>query len=220
MIKNSPILFLFDLDSTLIQQETIDELAKLNQKHGECAEITERVMRGELDFELAMRDRVRLLKGLNADFAWSRIKSNLVVTPGARELFDFIKSDNTQNKIIIASSGFIPIADYVKKLLGADECFANELEVDADGCFTGELVPNKKFIDAEYKRKILQNHSVGFQKTVAVGDGSNDILMLKEASISIATFNAKPIIKEITKYVASDINLFSIIPFIWPPNNV
>ena len=216
MIKESPILFLFDLDSTLIQQETIDELAKLNGKLEECAEVTEKVMRGELEFKQAMLNRIRLLKGLNAEIAWSHIKSHLVVTPGAKDLFNLIKGKNPQNKIIIVSSGFMPIADYVKNLLGADECFANNLEVDDKGYFTGEIVPNQGFIDAEYKRKIIQNRASEFQTTVAVGDGSNDILMLKEASISIATFNAKPIVKDSAKFIAPDINLLSIVPFIYP----
>jgi phosphoserine phosphatase len=216
MFKDVPILFLFDLDSTLIQQETIDELAKLQGKYDECAEITEKTMRGEFDFEQAMRARIKLLKGLNAEFAWSKIFGNLKITPGAKDLFNFIKTKNPNNKIFIASSGFMPIAAHVKELLGADECFANDLQVDSGGCFTGELVAEKIFIDAEYKKKILLNHSRGFQISVAVGDGSNDIPMLKTATISIATFNAKLIVKEAAKYTAPELDMLSIIPFVYP----
>lgn len=215
MFEEPPVLFVFDLDSTLIQQESIDELAKLADKYNICSDITERAMKGELDFETSLKERTKLLKGLDAEESWSFIKRNLIFTPGAKELFHLIKEKNHINKIIIASSGFIQIAQYVKNELGADEVFANYLQVDEDGKFTGDFEPDKEFIDANAKARIIKANSQNYSYSIAVGDGYNDLQMLREATTSFATSNAKPIVKKIASHTAPELNMLSIAPLIF-----
>ncbi|PJF18290.1 Phosphoserine phosphatase SerB [Paramicrosporidium saccamoebae] len=155
-------LFMFDLDSTLIQMETIDEMARLAGKYDQVA--------GRISFVEAFKQRVQLLKGLEAAKTWDDITKRIAFTVGCRDLATEITERGCHSAIV--SGGFMPIVDYVRKTLSFDHCKANEIEV-VNGRFTGEI--NGEII-------------------VAVGDGANDIPMLNTAAYGIA-FNAKPIVQ-------------------------
>ena len=131
-------MVVFDMDSTLIQQEVIDELAKQCGVEETVAEITERAMRGELDFHQSLKERVALLKGYNSDKLFDSVKRNLVYTPGAQQLCHTLK--RLGYKMAVISGGFLPCAREVQRKLGLDYAFANTLATDKDGNLTGETV--------------------------------------------------------------------------------
>ena len=187
-------LAVFDMDSTLIQQEVIDELARKVGKYDEVSAVTEAAMRGELDFEASLRARVKHLKGVPVSI-WDELKAEIIsFTPGARELTKVLKEMGW--KLAVLSGGFMPLATWVKGELQLDYAFANQLVVDeASGTLTGELVPGAPIVHAVRKRELLeqlaQENDIPMQDTIAVGDGSNDLLMMKAAGLGIAV-NAKP----------------------------
>ncbi|RHZ54929.1 hypothetical protein Glove_421g69 [Diversispora epigaea] len=188
-------LVVFDMDSTLIQQEVIDEIARLAGVVNEVAAITESAMNGEIDFKESLRRRVSLLKGTPVDVLQT-IKDNLVYTEGAKPLCKALKKIGF--KLAVISGGFIPLARHVKNELGLDYAFANQLKVSADGkTFTGELLG--PIIDGERKAELLeviaQAENVTLDQVIAVGDGANDLFMLAKAGLGIA-FNAKPRVQE------------------------
>lgn len=192
--RREPGLAVFDMDSTLIQQEVIDELARKVGKYEQVATVTEAAMRGELDFESSLRARVKHLKGVPVSI-WDELKVDIICfTPGARELTKVLKHFGW--KLAVLSGGFMPLATWVKDELKLDYAYANQLVVDEKtGTLTGELVPGAPIVHAERKRELLEqlakeNH-ISMPATVAVGDGSNDLLMMKAAGLGIA-FNAKP----------------------------
>lgn len=189
-----PGLAVFDMDSTLIQQEVIDELARKVGKYDQVSAVTEAAMRGELDFEASLRARVKHLDGVPVSI-WDELKADIIsFTPGARELTKVLKHYGW--KLAVLSGGFMPLATWVRSELGLDYAFANHLVVDEQtGTLTGELVPGAPIVHALRKRELLaqlaeENH-IAMQATIAVGDGSNDLLMMKAAGVGIA-FNAKP----------------------------
>ena len=190
----SPGLAVFDMDSTLIQQEVIDELARKIGKYDQVAAITEAAMRGELDFEASLRSRVGHLQGVPCDI-WEELKKDTIsFTPGAKDLTHVLKQLGW--KLAVLSGGFMPLAVWVKETLGLDYAFANQLVEDGNTrTLTGDLVPDAPIVDASRKRELLSqlasDNSISPEATVAVGDGSNDLLMLNEAGLGIA-FNAKP----------------------------
>lgn len=190
-----PGLAVFDMDSTLIQQEVIDELARVIGRYDEVAAITEAAMRGELDFEASLRARVALLKGVPGDI-WDRLKGEGIITftPGARDLVACLRKLGWKTAVL--SGGFTPLANWVKETLGLDYAYANHLATDPEtGTLTGELVEGQPIIHAAKKRALLlelaQREGVDQQDAVAVGDGSNDLLMMGVAGLGVA-FNAKP----------------------------
>ena len=204
--RKGGVTFVFDLDSTLIQQETIDELAKLANAGEKVQQITKRAMEGEIDFKEALKARVSLLKGLNAQDSWSKLIANLKYTEGVEELFRELRALFPDCKIVIASGGFLPLAEFVGKALEADSVFANELATDEQGNFTGELA-NKVIVDSEFKASLVTENSV------AIGDGANDIAMLKKAQLSIA-FNGKPVVARAAKHSVESNFIYSILPII------
>ncbi|KAB8077126.1 HAD-like domain-containing protein [Aspergillus leporis] len=181
-------LVVFDMDSTLIQNEVIDEIAKFIGVEKEVSEITERAMNGELDFSASLKERVGLLKGVPAD-VFEKLKSVITISPGARELCKALKT--LGYKLAVLSGGFQPLAEWLAGELGIDYAYANHLEIDlASQTLTGKLVPSYPIIDASQKRELLQSiaaeNNIPVAQTVAVGDGANDLLMLHAAGLGVA----------------------------------
>ncbi|KAF2163109.1 hypothetical protein M409DRAFT_68731 [Zasmidium cellare ATCC 36951] len=193
-----PGLAIFDMDSTLIQQEVIDELARAVGCYDQVSAITEAAMRGEepyTDFEASLRARVALLKGVPMTI-WEDLKTKGIITftPGAGELLRVLRGLGWKSAVL--SGGFINLAEWVEETLGLDYAFANHLVADEmAGVLTGELVPGKPIIHGEKKRELLldlaKKEGIERERVVAVGDGSNDLPMMGVAGLGVA-FNAKP----------------------------
>jgi len=193
-------LVVFDMDSTLIQQEVIDELAKLAGVETEVKKITEAAMRGELNFFDSLKSRVALLKGHKADELFAKVKANLIFTPGAKKLCSTLKRMGF--KMAVISGGFLPVAQEVQRHLGLDYAFANTLEVDeTTGLLTG--LTSGPVVTPQRKRALLATianvEGCEVQQTIAVGDGANDIPMLNAAGLGIA-FCAKPKVQAATEF--------------------
>ncbi len=190
MFRRMRRLICFDMDSTLIQTEVIDELAMRAGVGDKVKAITERAMRGEIDFRESFKERVALLKGLD-ESVMREIAENLPITEGADRLMYVLKKYGM--KIAILSGGFTYFGEYLQKRWGIDFVYANELEIDANskltGNYVGEIVDGKR--KAELLRLIAQVEKVDIAQTIAVGDGANDLPMLSEAGLGIA-FHAKP----------------------------
>ncbi|KAL1972313.1 hypothetical protein VTN31DRAFT_7532 [Thermomyces dupontii] len=181
-------LAVFDMDSTLIQNEVIDEIAKFVGVEKEVSQITARAMNGELDFSASLKARVSLLKGVPAD-VFDKLKSVITISPGARELCRALKA--LGYKLAVLSGGFQPLAEWLADQLGIDFAHANHLEIDeSTQTLTGNLVPTYPIIDAARKRDLLRSiaadHDIPLNQTLAVGDGANDLLMLHEAGLGVA----------------------------------
>ena len=185
--KNKRIVF-FDMDSTLIDMEIIDELAQRAGVFKEVARITEKARRGDLDFEEALLQRVALLKGLKAE-ELEKIRNEMKLSEGAEDLVETLK--RLGYKLGIVSGGFHYFADFMKEKLGLNFAFANQLEIK-NGILTGKVLG--KIVDNAYKAKIVNQVSseegILLDQTVAIGDGANDVLMLGQAGLGIA-YNAK-----------------------------
>ncbi|CAG8001531.1 unnamed protein product [Penicillium nalgiovense] len=181
-------LAVFDMDSTLIDNECIDEIAKFIGVEKEVSEITERAMNGELDFTASLKERVGLLNGVSAD-VFEKLKSVLKIAKGARELCRALKA--LGYKIAVVSGGFQPLAEWLAGQLGIDIAVANHLEIDeATQTLTGKLVPSYPIVDAAHKRTLLKSiaaeNGIPLSQTMAVGDGANDLLMLHAAGLGVA----------------------------------
>ena len=198
----------FDMDSTLIEHEVIDELAKAAGVGEQVAAITERAMNGELDFTQSFRARVALLKGLDAGVL-EGIASNLKLTEGAEQLIRTLKS--LGYKTAILSGGFTYFGEYLQKRLGIDYVYANALEI-VDGKVTGNVIG--EVVDgqrkAELLRQIAEREGVNLEQVIAVGDGANDLPMLGIAGLGIA-FRAKPMVKQNAKQAISTLGLDGIL---------
>ena len=183
-------LICFDMDSTLIQTECIDELADRAGVGAEVRAITESAMRGEIDFKESFTRRVALLKGLDSSVL-EDIATKMPITEGVDRLMFVLKSCGY--KIAILSGGFTYFGEYLQRKYGIDYVYANELEIDEDGKLTGrykgEIVDGHR--KAELLKLIAQVEKVNLAQTIAVGDGANDLPMLSEAGLGIA-FHAKP----------------------------
>ena len=188
-------LALFDMDSTLIDQEVIDELARSINLMPAVAAITARAMNGEIDFSASLIERVALLKGVRANI-WDTMKTNnsITITNGARELISGLKAMDVKTAVV--SGGFLPMAEWLKGQLGLDYAFANELVVAEANeeipymHLSGEVDLEKGIVDAEEKRRVLvrlaEKEGVDMGETIAVGDGSNDLLMMGAAGLGVA----------------------------------
>lgn len=197
-------LVVFDVDSTLINDEAIELLAERAGKRQEVAEVTERAMRGELDFEASLRQRVLTLKGLN-EAVLGEVSQQLSPTDGAKELIEAIhKRGGTAAAV---SGGFIQLLAPVKEKLNFDLERANTLEV-VDGKLTGQVIG--KVIDRAAKAEALlewaQRLEVSPSKTIAVGDGANDLGMMEVAGLSVA-FCAKPVVQQKAKIALNERDL-------------
>jgi phosphoserine phosphatase len=193
LTRRNKRLVVLDMDSTLIQAEVIDEVAKLHGVEAEVSAITHKAMHEGLDFSESFKCRVELLKGFETA-KLDTLVQNLVLTPGARDLIKVLKSLGYQIGII--SGGFEQAAVYLKDQLGLDFAHANRLE-SKDGRLTGRaLMP---IVDAARKADLLdiiaQSKQIPLEQTIAIGDGANDALMLAKAGLGIA-YHAKPILKK------------------------
>lgn len=201
-------LVCFDMDSTLIQTEVIDELAELAGVGEEVKAITESAMQGEIDFNESFIRRMKLLKGLSEDVLHD-VAINLPITKGARRLIDTLKSYGFKTAIL--SGGFTYFGHYLQKELGIDYVYANQLEIK-DGALTGnyigEIVNGDK--KAEYLKEIAIKEGINISQTIAVGDGANDLPMLNLAGLGIA-FHAKPTVKDNAQSSISSIGLDGIL---------
>lgn len=201
-------LAVFDMDSTLIEAEVIDELAKAAGIGEQVAAITERAMRGELDFRASFKERLALLKGLPEDVL-AEIGTSLRLTEGAEVLFAELK--RLGYKTAILSGGFSYFARQVQQKLGIDYVFANELEI-VDGKVTGVAV--EPIVDGQRKadllRQLAEQEGLSLEQTIAVGDGANDLPMLGLAGLGVA-FRAKPLVRQSARQAISNLGLDGIL---------
>lgn len=201
-------LMVFDMDSTLITSEVIDELAIEAGAGEEVSAITEQAMRGEIDFNVSLQKRVATLKGLE-ESVLQKVAERLKLTEGAETLF--YNLHNLGFKTAIISGGFTYFGKHLQKKLNIDYVFANELEIvngRMTGQVLGEIVNGKR--KAELLEQIATTEKISLEQTIAVGDGANDLPMLGKAGLGIA-FRAKPIVKETAKQAISTLGLDAIL---------
>ena len=211
MFRRMRRLICFDMDSTLIETEVIDELAIRAGVGDQVKAITEAAMRGEIDFCERFRQRCALLKGLDVS-VMQEIAENLPITEGVDRLMRILKKVGF--KIAILSGGFTYFGNYLKQKYNIDYVYANELEVEngkLTGRHVGDIVDGKR--KAELLRLIAQVENVDIRQTVAVGDGANDLPMISIAGLGIA-FHAKPKVKATAKQSISTIGLDGILYFL------
>ncbi|SRR5690554_750104 len=201
-------LVCFDMDSTLIQAEVIDELARKMGVYDQVSSITEAAMRGDIDFNDSFKQRIALLKGLE-ESVLQEVAESLPITEGAERLFNTLKKYGYRTAIL--SGGFTYFGNYLKNKLDIDYVFANELEIK-EGKLTGKHIGD--IIDGEKKAELLKliafKEDIHLEQVIAVGDGSNDLPMLRIAGLGIA-FHAKPKVKASAKHSISTIGLDAIL---------
>ena len=211
MYRRMRRLICFDMDSTLIKTEVIDELAERAGVGKQVKEITERAMRGEIDFRESFKERVALLKGLD-ESVMKDIAINLPITEGVDRLMYVLKKYGY--KIAILSGGFTYFGNYLKEKYGIDYVYANNLEIidgKLTGRYLGDIVDGKR--KAELLQLIAQIENVDIAQTIAVGDGANDLPMLSIAGLGIA-FHAKPKVKANARQSISTIGIDGVLYFL------
>lgn len=211
MFRRMRRLICFDMDSTLIQTEVIDELAIRAGVGDQVKAITESAMQGEIDFEESFRQRVRLLKGLDVS-VMREIAEQLPITEGLSRLMRVLQKVGFKTAIL--SGGFTYFGNYLKEKYGFDYMYANELEVEngkLTGNYLGDVVDGKR--KAELLRLIAQVEKIDLRQTVAVGDGANDLPMLGIAGLGIA-FHAKPRVKQNADQSLSTVGIDGILYFL------
>ena len=212
MYRRMRRLICFDMHSTLIQTECIDELAKRAGVGDQVSAITASAMRGEIDFKESFTRRVALLKGLDSS-VMREIAENLPITEGVDKVMRVLKASGY--KIAILSGGFTYFGQYMQRKYGIDYVYANELEIGEDGKLTGrylgEIVDGHR--KAELLKLIAQVEKINLAQTIAVGDGANDLPMINESGLGIA-FHAKPKVKATARQSISTIGLDGVLYFL------
>ncbi len=204
-------LICFDMDSTLIETEVIDELAMRAGVGDKVKAITERAMRGEIDFNESFKERVALLKGLD-ESVMQEIAENLPITEGVDRMMEVLK--RVGYKTAILSGGFTYFGNYLKQKFGFDYVYANDLEIvdgKLTGRYLGEIIDGRR--KAELLKLLAQVENVNIAQTIAVGDGANDLPMLRTAGLGIA-FHAKPKVKANAEQSISTIGLDGVLYFL------
>jgi len=208
LFRRNRRLVCFDMDSTLISTEVIDELARLKGVGEQVSAVTERAMLGELDFKASLRQRVALLEGL-PESSLKQVADNLPLMEGVEHLFAVLKQ--LGYKTAILSGGFTYFGEVLQARFGVDYVYANELEI-VDGKLTGQVI--EPIVDAERKALLLKmlakQENIVLDQVIAVGDGANDLAMLAVAGLGIA-FHAKPIVKKNAEQAISHLGLDSIL---------
>ncbi|MFM2485736.1 phosphoserine phosphatase SerB [Celerinatantimonas yamalensis] len=201
---NRPGMLVMDMDSTTIEIECIDEIAKLAGVGEQVSAVTARAMRGELDFRQSLTHRVAQLKGAPKRIL-DEVASQLPLMPGCELLLSHLQVNGW--KVILASGGFTYFADVLRRQLGFDQSFANQLVIDGD-YLTGEVTGD--IVDAAYKVNLLktwrERYHIDPSQTMAVGDGANDLPMLAESALGVA-LHAKPIVQAQAKVAINHSNL-------------
>ena len=204
-------LCVMDVDGTLILEEVIDFLGREAGREEEISQITSRAMRGEIDFERSLRKRVSLLEGLPIS-VFDKVFNSIHLTPNAQIFISILQ----KNGILVGlvSGGFTQIVERLAKSLGIAYFSANQLEVK-DGLLTGKLVG--QIISPQFKKETLEQWreelKLSKDRTIAIGDGANDLLMLKSAGIGIA-FCAKEVLKKEIQYHVDKRDFLEVLPFI------
>jgi phosphoserine phosphatase len=208
LYRRAKRLIVLDMDSTLIQSEVIDELAREKGVYSQVAEITHQAMLGKMNFDESLRQRCQYLEGLEANDL-EKVYERIQLTPGAQDLIQVLKKLGYKTAVI--SGGFTFVADRLKKRLGFDFAYANQLEI-LNGKLTGKVIP--PIINAQRKADLLdviaQQEKIDLDQVIAIGDGANDLLMLEKAGLGIA-FNAKPVVREQADLAFSQKNMRSIL---------
>jgi phosphoserine phosphatase len=206
-----PCLVVLDVDSTLIENEVIELLAAHADVEAEVAAITERAMRGELDFVASLKERVGALEGLPTQI-FDEVRHQITVTSGVPDLIQAVKAAG--GFIGVVSGGFHEVLDPLAESLGLDFWKANRLAI-REGYLTGEVIG--EIVDAEVKARTLMEWAkalgIPLERTVAIGDGANDLKMMAVAGLSIA-FNAKPIVREKAMQRIDEKDMRQVLPLI------
>ena len=201
-------LIVFDMDSTLVSNETIDELAEIAGIREDVSRITRKAMDGEIDYIQSIRERVRLLKGMPSEVL-EEMKSSLTLNPGARELISSLRS--MKYRIALVSGGFTVFTEKMKEDLQLDYAFGNRLEVK-DNRLTGNL--EEPILDARGKQRVIEEimmaEGISASEVVVVGDGANDTVMVKNAGLGIA-FRGKEVLRKVADGTLSRSDLRSIL---------
>ena len=202
-------ILIADMDSTIIENESLDDLADIAGLKSQVEVITEKAMRGEIDFKIALKERVRLLKGQPETILNRFLLEKIKITDGA---FCLIKTMKTQGAMTaLVSGGFSQITEHVANKVGFDINLGNQLLI-SDKKITGEI--STPILDAQSKKKtlysLINDQNVKIQETIAVGDGANDIPMLRSAGTGIA-FRAKPIVKAATAFKINHCDLMALL---------